>query len=165
MDPDFHRDDGPRISSDISTMKIRPYEASDLDVVVKIWFESWKSIGIKQAGSITREHLRERLPQEIAGGWSVHVAIAGGDIAGFVAFQADHLQQLFIAPAFQGRGIGKSLLNFAKQQMPAGFRLATAVENTRACRFYEREGLMRGEISTHKRLGHPIVRYDWTPNL
>jgi ribosomal protein S18 acetylase RimI-like enzyme len=143
---------------------IRPYQKSDLEIVASIWVESWKSNGVSTAvGGVTRDYLRERLPQEITGGWSVHVALCGLNVTGFVAFHADHLQQLFIAPAFQSRGIGKALLNFAKRQMPDGFWLTTAVENTNACRFYEREGLIRGEIDIHKRLGHPIVRYDWSP--
>jgi hypothetical protein len=54
------------------------------------------------------------------------------------------------------------MLDFAKNQLPTGFHLTAAIES-RAPRFYEREGLERGEVATHARFGHQIVRYSWQP--
>ena len=86
----------------------------------------------------------------------------GSQIAGFIALHDDQLAQLFVAPSAQNRGVGKILLDFAKAQRPRGFHLDTAAESG-AVRFYEREGLIRGELTTHPRFGHAIVRYDWPP--
>ena len=60
-----------------------------------------------------------------------------------------------------GTGIGTALLDFAKARMPDGFWLRTSVDNRRACRFYQREGMIRGEEQTHPTLGHLTVIYRW----
>jgi ribosomal protein S18 acetylase RimI-like enzyme len=137
---------------------IRPYRDADFETVTSIWFESWRSTGVPSP--VTHADLRARLPGDLKA-WTVHVATSGNEIAGFIALEAGHLHQLFIAPAHQNRGIGKMLLDFAKERMPQGFRLMTALESA-AGRFYEREGLHRGDITTHH-FGHKIVRYDWKP--
>jgi GNAT superfamily N-acetyltransferase len=97
----------------------------------------------------------------MADGWQVHVARNGAMAVGFLALKRDALDQLFVAPAWQGQGIGKILLDHAKAARPGGFWLSTPAEG-RAEGFYRREGLMRGETGRH-RFGHVIVRYDWRP--
>ena len=41
---------------------------------------------------------------------------------------------------YQGRGIGKALLDVAKHESSGRLHLFTFARNTRACRFYERNG-------------------------
>lgn len=140
-------------------MIIRPYRDEDFETVTSIWHASWESTGVPSP--VTLDDLQARLPGDLKV-WKVYVATIGEEITGFIAFHDGHLHQLFIAPSHQNRGIGKKLLDFAKEKMPNGFSLTTALESA-AGRFYEREGLKRGEISTH-RFGHKIVRYDWRKN-
>lgn len=141
-------------------ISIRSYADSDFDAVSSIWLRSWQSTGVP--APVTLNELRERWPQELAKGWVIHVATAGPEIVGFLALREDKLEQLFVAPGAQGKGVGKHLLDFAKAARPNGFHLTTALESA-AGRFYEREGLTRGETTAHARFGHPIVRYDWRP--
>lgn len=70
------------------------------------------------ADPTTLAQLREQVPREMPGAWSVHVATVASDIVGFVAFGGAELKQLYIAPHMQGRGVGTRLLDFAKAQMP-----------------------------------------------
>lgn len=142
---------------------IRSYAESDFEAVADVWFTSWVSAGVDVPDPALRTKLRERLPREIANGWSVHVGVMGSGIVGFLALHEKLLAQLFVAPDMQCRGIGKRLLDFAKAERPGGFYLTTQPIDGRACRFYEREALCRGEIGTHPKYGHPIVRYDWRP--
>jgi GNAT superfamily N-acetyltransferase len=144
-------------------ISIRPYRETDLDPLVLLWLESWKSTGIPASATVPLAELRARLPQEIAGGWAVHVASLGDEIVGFLALRHEQLDQLFIAPTRQNEGIGKQLLDFVKQERPRGFWLTTAADS-RAPRFYDREGLVRGETGRHSRFGHLMVRYDWRPD-
>ena len=139
-------------------ISIRSYTDSDFNAVTSIWLSSWQSTGVP--APVTLNELRERWPQELAKGWVVHVATAGPEIVGFLTLHEDKMEQLFVAPGMQGKGIGKRLLDFAKAARPNGFHLTTALESG-AGRFYEREGLTRGETTAHARFGHPIVRYDW----
>ena len=149
---------------------IRPYAEGDFDPVTKLWLDSFQSSGLAVAASVDLESLRARWI-EIAGGWTVHVAVShpiqeSGDlIAGFAALaRNDELSQLFVAPDFQGRGVGKQLLDFVKGLRPWGFWLTTAVDNAAGRRFYEREGLVEGPLSISARLGHQLIRYDWRPD-
>jgi GNAT superfamily N-acetyltransferase len=146
-------------STDVQ-LDVRPYRDGAFEAVTSIWLAAWQSTGI--VSRVSLEDLRSRWPHEIAGGWAVEVATISSVPVGFLAVHGDRIEQLFVAPDAQGHGIGKRLLDHAKSRMVRGFHLDTATES-RACHFYEREGLQRGEESIHPRFGHRTVRYDWHP--
>jgi putative acetyltransferase len=139
---------------------IRDYHEIDLEAVAEVWLRSWQSTGVDVP--VTLDELRSRLPDGLARDWTIYVATTDEGVAGFLALCADRLEQLFVAPEWQNRGIGKLLLDFVKNRKPEGFGLHAAAES-RAIRFYEREGLMRGETGTHPRHGFAIVSYYWLP--
>jgi ribosomal protein S18 acetylase RimI-like enzyme len=95
--------------------------------------------------------------------WSAFLAWECETLVGLLALKpaAGCLDQLFILPEAQGRGVGLALLDFAKERLPGGMWLGTAAENTGARRFYERHGFRLAETGAHPRLGHPIVTYRW----
>jgi GNAT superfamily N-acetyltransferase len=146
----------------VTEVTIRPYHTDDFDTVTSIWISSWESTGVIVAEPTTLAELREQVPREMPGAWSVHVATVASDIVGFVAFAGSELKQLYIAPHMQGRGIGTRLLDVAKAQMPDGFTLVTALDS-RAVQFYENRGLQRGEVSRNPKHGTKIVRFSWVP--
>ncbi len=125
-------------------MIIRKAVRADHDSVIDVWKRSWDSIGISNAidRAVTAEMLRDHLSGKLASGFECHVAEdAGRIIAMLVLDLADnHIDQLFVAPEAQSRGIGRALLAHAQELMPAEIWLSTAVDNVRACRWYEREG-------------------------
>ncbi len=141
-------------------VSIRPYRESDFDDVIRIWHDGQESTGVRSPGTVP--HLRERWALQRAGGCEAHIAQSGGAAVGFITFQDSEVKQLYVSPGHQGLGIGKALLDFAKHEMPAGFRLNTAVES-RAPKFYEREGMVRGHTGIHPRYGHRTVHFTWTP--
>jgi GNAT superfamily N-acetyltransferase len=98
-------------------------------------------------------------------GQEVWVAEEDGSIVGFAALNDGQLVQLFVHPLSQGRGVGRTLLDKAKERRPAGFTLWTFQANGGARRFYEREGLVAIEFTdgaaNEEKL--PDVRYKWTP--
>lgn len=136
---------------------ITPYRDGDFAALTLIWLDSACSMGIPMP--VTLDELRARWPMEMADGWQVHVARNGAMAVGFLALKRDALDQLFVAPAWQGQGIGKMLLDRAKKERPDGFWLNTPAQG-RSENFYRREGLVRGATGRH-RFGHEIVRYDW----
>lgn len=141
-------------------IEIRPYCEDDLQAVTAIWLASWRSTGVD--APVTLEELRRRWTEELSTDRQVHVAMLGHEVAGFAVFKPHVLDQLFVAPAQQSKGIGKRLLDLAKERMPEGFELRTA-SASRAPAFYDREGLERGETGIHPRLGHETVTYYWRP--
>jgi ribosomal protein S18 acetylase RimI-like enzyme len=143
---------------------IRRYEERDAEEAARLWFESWRSTGLAVAQRASQAAMRARFAQELASGWSAYVACDdNGSLVGFLALKLDtgRLDQIFVSPSAQGQGVGLALLDFAKQRMPEGIWLRTAVDNVRACRFYEQSGFKLGETSTHPTLGHRTVIYRW----
>lgn len=141
-------------------MKLRPAIPEDAAAIGELWFESWQSTGPEDA-SVTKADLIKRATGELADRWEVTVAEADGVLLGFVALAPNErrLDQLFIAPHAQGRGIGAVLLKLAKQRFAEGFWLRVGAANTRAIAFYEREGL----AANHSESNEARVKYSFKP--
>lgn len=94
-------------------------------------------------------------------GW-VTVAQKGGVVVGFVTRDGHEGHALFVAGREQGRGIGKLLLDAAKDQSPV-LELWTFAANTGAQAFYEREGFV--EAGRSEGAGNdenlPDITYRW----
>ena len=77
----------------------------------------------------------------------VHVAVVGDEIVGLVetgVLGADHVVwKLYLAPEFRGQSIGADLLQHATEplrQVTAHVLVEHFAGNTKAAKFYEREG-------------------------
>ena len=114
-----------------------------------------------QMFGLTEDELRARFAQGLDQGWSVTVVEMGGRIVGFLAMRPCDgvLDQLFLAPDAQGKGIGSMLLGLARVAMPNGFWLRTAAANKLARRFYEAKGLTIDRVEPHPVHGHDTVIY------
>ena len=62
-----------------------------------------------------------------------------GVVKGLVVVNGEEIDKLYVEPAFQGRGIGGELLEYAVSSLGAR-RLWVLEKNTRAQRFYARHG-------------------------
>jgi GNAT superfamily N-acetyltransferase len=67
---------------------------------------------------------------------------AAGELVGIMVLKDDWLEQLYIAPGYTTRGIGRTLLDVAKRERPGGLFLWTFQSNEGARRFYERQGFV-----------------------
>jgi len=131
-------------------MIIRPAVPRDYDRLADIWLESWYSTGLKSLFDPGPDMLRTRIPEEITKGCDLHAAEEAGEIVAMLALNPNgfYLDQLWVAPAHQGRGIGRRLLEFTRAKFPDEIWLRCVVENSRAWAWYEREGfLFEGEES------------------
>ncbi len=79
-----------------------------------------------------------------------------------IAFRDDWIEQLYVLPDAQGRGIGSALLAIA-QQGADQLQLWTFQRNARARRFYEARGFVSIEETDGGRNEEqePDVRYLW----
>lgn len=84
-------------------------------------------------------------------------------VVGMLALKRDEatLDQIFVLPAEQGKGVGAALMRSAKQAMPTGFTLRMAASNDRARRFYEKEGLRWLREGVHPWTGILVHFYGW----
>jgi GNAT superfamily N-acetyltransferase len=88
-----------------------------------------------------------------------------GRALGFAALSADRLEQLYVHPDAQGRGVGGALLDRAKERRPGGFSLWVFQQNEGARRFYERHGLrlVRETDGAGNEERTPDALYEWRP--
>ena len=123
-------------------MKIRAAIPADTDSLARIWLESWYSTGLKSLFDPGLAMLQKRIPEEIAKGWSLYAAEEDGKTVAMLALQPEdfYLDQLWVAPAHQGRGIGRALLAFTHEKFPNQIWLRCVVENENAWRWYECQG-------------------------
>jgi ribosomal protein S18 acetylase RimI-like enzyme len=97
--------------------------------------------------------------------YEVTVAEADGRVVGYAALSADVLEQLYVLPAFQGIGVGSSLLDLAKRARPDGVRLWVFQRNAGARRFYEARGFRLVQLTdgADNEEGEPDALYEWRP--
>ena len=142
---------------------IRPARADEYDEVARVWMDSWASTGLEAASNFLLAKLRARVPIEIEKGWSLFVADDRGQLAGMLAFQPAHLylDQLFVAPEYQGRNLGRRLLAFTRQHLPEEISLRCARGNDKAWRWYEREGFVVEKEAVEPMTGLVMKYYRW----
>ncbi len=89
-------------------------------------------------------------------------AFEGEIPVGFIAFRQRWVDQLYILPARQGRGLGSGLLEVARRGAES-LRLWTFQKNTDARRFYEGRGFVGIEMTDGSRNEErePDVLYEW----
>ncbi|MFJ3642253.1 GNAT family N-acetyltransferase [Streptomyces sp. NPDC090108] len=88
-----------------------------------------------------------------------------GVIVGLMVLDGDHLSQLYLDPAWRGRGLGDRFVALAKERSPGGLSLWTFQVNKPAHRFYERHGFTAAEFTdgSGNEEREPDVRYEWRP--
>jgi len=148
----------------MSALTIRPARTDEYDAVADVWARSWLSTGIGSDSAVALTAImRERIPPEIANGWTLYVADDAGAIAAMLAFRPrdGYLDQLFIAPEYQGKGLGKRLLAFTRENLPDEIWLRCVLENERAWRWYEREGFLFEKQERDPRSGFTMKYYRW----
>jgi GNAT superfamily N-acetyltransferase len=143
---------------------IRPALAQEYDEVARVWMDSWVSTGLEEASNFLLANLRARVRREIENGWNLYVADDDGTLAAMLALHIGdkYLDQLFVAPAYQGTGLGRRLLAFTRQQLPREIHLRCVRENEKAWRWYEREGFVFEAEEVSQATGFTMKCYRWT---
>jgi ribosomal protein S18 acetylase RimI-like enzyme len=142
---------------------IRPARAEEYDEIARVWMESWVSTGLAEASNFLLANLRARIRREIEDGWTLFVADDNGTIAAMLALHLPklYLDQLFVAPAYQGQSLGRKLLAFTRAKMPDEIYLRCVRENEKAWRWYEREGFVFEKQEIEPSNGFTMKYYRW----
>ncbi len=98
--------------------EIRPARAEEYDDIARVWMESWCSTGLAEPSEFLLANLRARIRREIEDGWSLFVADDDSRVAAMLALHLPklYLDQLFVAPEYQRRSLGRKLLTFTRTQ-------------------------------------------------
>ena len=143
---------------------IRRATAADAPAVADVFLASFHAtydFPLAHTDDQVREWTRDVLVP--SGTW---VAVDHGAVVALMLVKPGELDQLYVRPDRLGEGIGRRLLDVAKEQSPDGLFLYTFQVNDRARRFYERNGFVAewfgdGEANEERQ---PDVRYAWRPD-
>jgi GNAT superfamily N-acetyltransferase len=148
---------------------IRRAGPSDLDGIGDVWLSSWRATFDFEPGH-PDEDVRRWLATELVPRHETWVAVDGADrvgdterVVGLMALSDTMVEQLYIAPDWIGRGLGRRFIELAKTRRPDGLDLYCFTVNARARQFYERNGFEAvafGDGSNNEER-QPDVRYAW----
>ncbi len=136
-------------------MKIRRAELGDIPQLEEIfYFTRKKTFLSRHEGSFRIDDYQISTLED-----EVWVAEINGTIAGFISIYLldNFIHNLFIHPKFQGQGIGKQLLQIAERRLSHPITLKIAMDNLRACGFYEKHGYY--QVSVHEDAEEPYLLY------
>jgi putative acetyltransferase len=87
------------------------------------------------------------------------------ELVGIIAFREGWIDQLYVLPSLQRRGIGTALLRIAQSRFPS-LSLWTFQRNRAACRFYEKHGfiLVKKTDGSANEMNEPEAMYRWPSN-
>ena len=142
---------------------IRPARPDEYDEIARVWMNSWASTGLEDASEPLLAMLRARILLEVGKGWSLYVADDRGTLAAMLALHLPlrYLGQLFVAPEYQGRSLGRRLLAFTRQHLPDEVYLRCVRENEKAWRWYERENFVFEKEAVEPATGRVMKYYRW----
>lgn len=140
---------------------IRPYRDEDCDGVL----EAWEAASLVATPFLSAEFMAgER--EQIRAVWlpkaETWVYEADGRIAGFVSLIGQEVGAIFAHPDYQGRGIGRALMDHAVRLRDELF-LDVFEDNTIGRRFYERYGFQSESKHVHEPTGHAQLRLSYKP--
>jgi putative acetyltransferase len=72
-----------------------------------------------------------------------------------------YLDQLVVAPEHWGTGVAHLLIEEAKRISPRHVTLLVNKDNTRAIRFYERNGFVHAGEDVNPTSGRPVLKMAW----
>jgi GNAT superfamily N-acetyltransferase len=127
-------------------LTLRPARPEDAPAIAEIWRGGWRD---GHLGHVPDELLAARTDAsfdvraaERTG--DTAVALVDGAVGGFVMVVGDEVEQVYVAQAHRGTAVAAALLAEAERLVAAGGHeqawLAVVAGNTRARRFYERNG-------------------------
>jgi ribosomal protein S18 acetylase RimI-like enzyme len=143
---------------------IRDYRLEDFDAVTILWrVAREKSLPEFQRAKghffyEDRDYFREHVLKED------HVFVVEIDEhpVAFMALRSDFIDHLYVHPNYQNRGIGKDLLEFARQRSPEHLWLYTLQINMNARAFYEMNGFTAEKFGmSPPPENEPDVEYHW----
>lgn len=142
---------------------VRKLALADMDAAARVHRAAFDDRLPWLAGLHTSQEDRQFYRTQVFGACTVWGAEIDGAIVGIVAARPRWLDQLYILPSAQGRGIGSRLLETARADQDS-VSLWTFQRNAGARRFYEARGFVAVEETdgSGNEEREPDVLYRWT---
>ena len=137
---------------------IRELRKADINSVAEIWLDTNRKAHAFIPASYWESNfalVKEMLPLA-----EVYVYENDKGIQGFLGLNGEYIEGIFVSEGAQSRGIGKCLLDCAKDRTPA-LRLNVYQKNVRAIHFYRREGFQIRRSGLDAATGEPDYEMLW----
>lgn len=143
-----------------SQFTVVPYSPEYAEQTVVIWRESKeRAIGQKEIHNM-ESHLYF-LNNILRDQYQIKLALMDELVVGIIAYNETEISQLYIHVDYQGLGIGRTLLDKAKEQSPGRLTLYTFEVNKTAQRFYEKNGFKIIDRGHENEENLPDIQYEW----
>jgi GNAT superfamily N-acetyltransferase/chorismate mutase len=127
-------------------LALRPATAADLPALAEIHLAARRSAGDAFPPGV---HSDDEVRGWVSGwdltAYDVWLATLDGDVAGYARSTPTWLDDLYVHPDHQGRGVGSALFGTVTARLPQGFCLWVFESNTPARAFYRRHGCLELE--------------------
>jgi putative acetyltransferase len=141
---------------------LRPYRAEDEDAAIELWRLTWQQAYPAIDFTARVAWWRERWRNELVPNASIIVAEHADALIGFVTIDGTgYLDQLVVSPDHWGSPLATSLVDEAKRLSPNGVTLLVNKDNTRATRFYERNGFVYAGEDVNPTSGRAVLKMRW----
>ncbi len=150
---------------DLINYTVRRALDADTQSVADVWLRSFAKALPTVAVVHSDDQVRAWFREVVRPDRETWVAVVDDAVVGMLVLHEGDVDQLYVDPLAQGRGVGTGLLDVAKRRCPDGLGLWTFQVNVAAQRFYER----RGFVATQWTDGagndehEPDVRFEWKP--
>jgi GNAT superfamily N-acetyltransferase len=146
-----------------SGLSIRQLQLADMDAAAGVHRAAFDHALPWLTGLHTLEEDRWFYRERVFTGCQVHGAFEGDALTAIIAFRSGWIDQLYVLPEVQGRGVGSELLQVAKRACER-LQLWTFQRNPKARRFYEARGfaLVEETDGAGNEEKEPDARYLWT---
>jgi ribosomal protein S18 acetylase RimI-like enzyme len=136
------------------------FQTRSLDDLVTLWRASFEAgVGVVDPHPLSEQahyFVTKVLPQH-----EVRVAFLARELVGFVAASEESIAQLYVRVGFQRRGIGRQLLDWAKERSSGSLWLFTFARNRGARAFYEHHGFVAVAFGFEPTWQLADVKYQW----
>lgn len=141
---------------------LRSYRDDDEDATIALWLKTWQQTYPSIDFAARLPWWRERWRNELVPNAAIIVAEQAGALLGFVTIDGQsYLDQLVVTPDHWGSEIADTLVSEAKRLSPKSITLLVNDDNTRAIRFYERNGFVRDGSDVNPTSGRPVLKMKW----
>ena len=144
------------------TFHLRPYRTDDENASIALWQLTWQQAYPSIDFAARVAWWRERWRSELVPNAAIVVAEQADVVVGFVTIDGSgYLDQLVVSPDHWGSGLANALVNEAKRLSPGGVTLSVNTDNSRAIRFYERNGFTHVGEDVNPTSGRPVLKMAW----
>lgn len=154
-------DDAP----ELSMIELRRALPMDAAAVAEVYMASFRAALPTVRLAHSDDEVRGWVRDQLIGKCECWVALDGAEVVGMLALSAGWIEQLYVSPHRRGEGVGRRLLDLAKERADGLLELWTFQVNAPARRFYERNGFVAVELTdgTGNEEREPDMRYRWAP--